>query len=265
MKKLLPLVALAALVVYLVGARLGFSLRAIVVLGWAPIVAGGFAWLWWFRNIYFFRDPERLAPGEEDVIVSPADGRVMYVYRVRAGAVVADKQGQKISIDELARTGLREAAGWLVGIYMTPFDVHFSRAPIAGEITTLHHHRTGMNLPMVDLWEYVNFALFRRAVNLFAARFHFENERMTMRIGNGKLTCFVILIADRFVNKITTYFREAQNVIKGDKIAFIQRGSQTDLFIAAEGVRFVVGPGSQVYAGTSVIARIEPPSSSGDA
>ena len=60
---------------------------------------------------------------------------------------------------------------------MTPFDVHFNRAPIDGEIRTLHYHRTGLNLPMVDLWEYVNFTLFRKAVNMFAAPFHLENER----------------------------------------------------------------------------------------
>ena len=91
---------------------------------------------------------------------------------------------------------------------------------------------------------------------MFSAPFHLENERMTMQIRNGKTVCFLILIADRFVNKITCFFEEAQHVAKGDKISFIQRGSQTDLFIPAEQVTFAVKPGDQVYAGTTILGRI---------
>jgi phosphatidylserine decarboxylase len=256
MKKLLPITVVASALVYIAGARLGVEPWQIVVFGCVPIFFGGFAWLWWFRNRYFFRDPLRVVSAQEHEIVSPADGRVMYVYPVQAGAVTCDKQGQRIRIDELAKTELGETLGWLIGIYMTPFDVHFNRAPIAGEIRTLRYHRTEANLPMVDLWEYVNFTLLRKAVNMFAAPFHLENERMTMQIRNGKTVCFIILIADRFVNKITRFFDEAQCVAKGDKISFIQRGSQTDLFIPVEHVTFDVKPGDQVYAGTTVIGRL---------
>jgi phosphatidylserine decarboxylase len=160
-------------------------------------------------------------------------------------------------VSELAKTEIKDKQGWLVGIYMTPFDVHFNRAPTDGEITTLHYHRTGVNLPMVDLWEYLNFTLLRKAVDMFSAPFHLENERMTMQIKNGRLTCFVILIADRFVNKITTFFGEAQHVEKGDKISFIQRGSQTDLFVPVDDVSFRVRPGDQVYAGITIIGTLD--------
>jgi phosphatidylserine decarboxylase len=139
---------------------------------------------------------------------------------------------------------------------MTPFDVHFNRAPLDGEIRVLHHHQTGVNLPMVDLWEYVNFTLFRRAVNLFAAPFHLENERMTMEIRNGNLSCYLILIADRFVNKISRFFEDGQYVRQGAKISFIQRGSQTDLYIPTESIRFKVRPGDQVYAGRTILAAL---------
>jgi phosphatidylserine decarboxylase len=107
----------------------------------------------------------------------------------------------------------------------------------------------------VDLWEYINFTFLRRAVNLFSARFHFENERMTMQIRNGSRSCFLILIADQFVNKITRFFQEAQAVKQGDKISFIERGSQTDIFIPHQDVEFVIRPGQQVYAGKTVIAK----------
>ena len=80
---------------------------------------------------------------------------------------------------------------------------------------------------------------------------------MTMKITGKDLTLFVILIADKFVNKITKYFSENQNMNAGDKIAFIQRGSQTDLFIPHENVDFHVKKGQQVHAGTTIIGQYQ--------
>jgi phosphatidylserine decarboxylase len=257
-KKVLGLQAMGCAVAYIAGTWAGVPLRDIALFAWIPIVVAGYVWLWWFRNVYFFRDPQRSIPQGDDLILSPADGRVMYLYEVTAGEVTCDKQGHRIPIRELAKTDIKDARGWLMGIYMTPFDVHYNRAPVDGPIRTLHYHRTGANLPMVDLWEYVNFTVFRRAVNLFTSPFHLQNERLTMRIANSRVVCVLILIADRFVNKITRFFEDGQNVRKGDKISFIARGSQTDLFIAGEGVVFRVRPGQQVYAGKTVIASFAP-------
>ncbi len=256
MKKLLVLQIAACVCAYAVGRWAGFSPLQIVLLGWMPIFLAGFGLLWWFRRVFFFRDPERAIPPGNDVVLSPADGRVMYVYPVTAGEVESDKKGERIRIAELAKADIRDARGWLVGIYMTPFDVHFNRAPVDGPITTMHYHRTGANLPMVDLWEYVRFTLLRKAVDLFTARFHLENERMTMRIDNERVTCVLILIADKFVNKITRFFTEGQFIGRGQKVAFIERGSQTDLFIARENISLRVRPGDQVYAGKTIVAAL---------
>lgn len=257
MKKLVLLQAAACIAAYVVGTWLGVELWQVALFTWLPIVSGGYVWLWWFRNVYFFRDPKRSIPQGNNTILSPADGRVMYLYPVKGGEVTSDKKGQRIRISELAKTEIEGSQGWLLGIYLTPFDVHFNRAPIDGKIRTLYYHRTGVNLPMVDLWEYVNFTLFRRAINMFAAPFHLENERMTMQIQNASMTCFVILIADKFVNKISSFFKEEQEVKKGDKISFIERGSQTDVFIPYERISFKVRPGEQVYAGETIIATLE--------
>lgn len=257
MRKLFILQAGPCVPVYFVGRHFGLDVWQIALFAWAPIFLAGYLWLWWFRNVFFYRDPERSITRGDDVILSPADGRIMYVRPVKAGEVTSDKKGRKIKISELAKTELAETEGWLLGIYMTPFDVHFNRAPIDGEIKTVHYHRTGMNLPMVDLWEYVNFTVFRKAVDMFAAPFHLENERLTLQIRNGNATCVLILIADQFVNKITRFFEEAQQVRMGDRIAFIERGSQTDLFIPYERLSFKVRPGDQVYAGTTILATPE--------
>jgi phosphatidylserine decarboxylase len=257
MRKILALQILGCAIAALVGSRLGFGVGQVALFAWIPIFAAGYAWLWWFRHVFFYRDPNRTIPRGDNLILSPADGRVMYVYPVAAGEVIANKQGQTIPITELAKTEIADAKGWLLGIYMTPFDVHFNRAPVEGPITTVHYHRTGSNLPMVDLWEYVSFTLLRKAVDLFSARFHLENERLTMRIDNPKAVCVLILIADRFVNKITRFFQDGQHIAGGQKIAFIERGSQTDLFIARDRVSFNVRPGDQVYAGKTVIATLD--------
>lgn len=254
MKKLFILQLAACAGAYFVADRLGLKAWQIGLFFWIPIFVAGYLWLWWFRNVYFFRDPVRRIPQGDDLILSPADGRVMYLLPVRAGEVVSDKLGRKITVGELAKTEVANEPGWLLGIYMTPFDVHFNRAPIAGQMRVLHYHRTGSNLPMVDLWEYVNFTLFRKAMNLFAARFHLENERLTMEVRDGEKVCYLILIADQFVNKITRFFENGQVVRRGQKICFIQRGSQTDIFIPRERISFNVRPGAQVYAGETIIA-----------
>ena len=257
MKKLFILQATACGFVYIVGMIFGLNLLQIAIFAWVPIFLAGYLWFWWFRNRFFYRDPPRKIPEGENLILSPADGRVMYVCPVKAGEVISEKNGRQITISELAKTELAGSHGWLVGIYMTPFDVHFNRAPINGEIRTLHYHRTGANLPMVDLLEYVKFTLFRKAVNLFAAPFHLENERMTMEIRNQRTACFLILIADQFVNKISRFFKEGQKVKRGDKISFIERGSQTDLFIPQEGISFNIRPGDQVYAGKTILGALD--------
>jgi phosphatidylserine decarboxylase len=257
MRKLFVLQVVACSLAYFLLEHLGVELWQIAVFAWAPIFVAGYIWLWWFRNVFFFRDPDRRPPEGDNLVLAPADGRVMYLYPVQAGEVVCNKRGTKLRVSELAKTEIKDKRGWLMGIYMTPFDVHYNRAPIDGEITTLHYHRTGMNLPMVDLWEYISFALLRKAVDMFAAPFHLENERLIMQIQNRKVACFLILIADRFVNKISTFFGEAQHIKKGDKISFIQRGSQTDLFISDENVSFRVRPGEQVYAGITIIATLD--------
>jgi phosphatidylserine decarboxylase len=257
MKKLLILQAAACALTWPLFRLFGLEAWQIALFVWVPILLAGYAWIWWFRNIFFYRDPQRRIPEDRNAILSPADGRVMYISRVKTGEVVSDKQGRKIPVNEIAKTEIRSDSGWLVGIYMTPFDVHFNRAPIEGEIQTLHYHRTGANLPMVDLWEYINFTLLRRAVDLFAAPFHLENERMTMQIKNDRLECFLILIADRFVNKITRFFNEQQRVRQGDKISFIERGSQTDVFIPCERLTMRVQPGDHVRAGETILAILE--------
>src|SRR5660398_118938 len=82
------------------------------------------------------------------------------------------------AIAELPQTKGR--SGWVLGIYMSPFDVHYNYAPVAGNVTAQRYTKADANLPMVDLSEYIRIAFLRRPFDNFAAAFHLENERNTV-------------------------------------------------------------------------------------
>ncbi|MFN7162390.1 MAG: phosphatidylserine decarboxylase, partial [Fimbriimonadales bacterium] len=111
-------------------------------------------------------------------------------------------------------------------------------------------------LPMVDLWEYVSMAWLRRAVDLLGKRYHLENERQTVFLENERVRLAMVEIADKFVNKITTYVREGQCVQPAQKISFIERGSQVDLLIFTRAVEILTHTGAQVYGGQTPLARL---------
>ena len=82
--------------------------------------AGLFAFLLLFV-IYFFRDPERVAPAEAGIVVAPADGRVTKVEKMNPDGANSD------------------ASPHLISIFLSPLDVHINRAPIAGRISQVSH------------------------------------------------------------------------------------------------------------------------------
>ncbi len=212
---------------------------------------------WFLRRVWFYRDPQRVPPADPTLILAPCDGKVVYIRPVVQGAVFAEKLGRAIPIREITRADWHDAdEGWLIGIYMSPLDVHYNYAPIEGTVERIIHTPARANLPMLDLWEYIRMAWLRRAVDLLGKRFQLENERQTLLITNGTLRLAMVEIADKFVNKITTYVQEGQRVQAGQKVAFIGRGSQVDLLIFTRRVEILTRVGAQVYGGETPIARL---------
>lgn len=236
----------------------------------ATLVLG--AWLY-LRYVWFYRDPVRVPPPGDDLVLSPADGKVVYIRPVEAGGVYSEKLGRRIALAEIhkawpataarARTRSADGEGWIIGIYMSPLDVHFNYAPVAGTVEEVLHTPARVNLPMVDLWEYVRLTWLRRAVDLFAKPFHLENERNTIFLAGRHMRLAMVEIADRFVNKITCFVRPGQAVRAGEKVSFIARGSQVDLLIFRRDVEILVRVGQQVYGALTPVARI--PEHQGDA
>lgn len=212
------------------------------------------------QRVWFYRDPVRVTPQDPEAVVSPCDGQVVYIRRVEDGVIHSEKLGQAIRVNEITHAewpeGTAPGQGWLIGIYMSPLDVHFNYAPIAGKVSGIRHTGARANLPMVDLWEYVQLTWLRRAVDLFAKRYALENERQTVFI-EGRVKVAMVEIADKFVNKIRTYIEEGDALRPGQKVSFIERGSQVDLFLFSPDVDFVVGVGDQVYGAQTVIAKLK--------
>jgi phosphatidylserine decarboxylase len=215
------------------------------------------------RFVWFYRDPVRTPDSADaNAIISPADGQIVYIKRFENGAVYSEKLGRRIELTEIAE--LRATAnrsGWILGIYMSPFDVHFNYSPVAGHVAAQRYRKADANLPMVDLSEYIRIAFLRRPFDNFAAAFHLENERNTVVItpnadsAQGQPDVAVVEIADKFVNKIDILASEGDDLRVGSKLGFIKRGSQVDVIVFADDVDWTAEFGQQVYGGQTVLGR----------
>jgi phosphatidylserine decarboxylase len=206
------------------------------------------AWRFW----YFFRDPVRRPPPGKNV-VSPADGRVLYVREIEAGITPSPvKGGVAIPLDDWLGTTSPEAGGTLIGIYMTPLSVHYNRAPIAGRVVAVTPRPAqGENLSMSR-------AFMRLAWDMRPfeedSRHILQNARNTIVIA-GDFPAVVIQMADRFVREIDCFVAAGQGVEKGDKIGLIRMGSQCDLFLPRNAsITVTCAPGDRVLAGESILA-----------
>jgi len=188
----------------------------------------------------FYRDPERY-PGEtENVILSPADGKVVYVNNVEKGSsLVSTKGKKKYSLDEITSTDLFADATCLVGIDMNILNVHVNRSPIGGKIILCKRTKG-------------------KFISLRRQESEIVNERVTTVISNGKLRVGVVQISSRLVRKIVSYIKEGDSLDIGHRLGAIVFGSQVDVVIPElKKLRIEVKPGDEVKAGVSVIARFD--------
>ena len=152
----------------------------------------------------FYRDPERQAPDRDDVIVSPADGVVIYVRKSEGGMLpVSDKHGRRYPLVELTKTQLHSDDAVVIGIAMNFADVHVNRSPLDGRVTFCRHF-PGM------------FGSLRKPEMLF------ENERATTVIERDDLQVAVVQIASRLVRQIAVFLREGEPVALSQRLGVIR-------------------------------------------
>lgn len=220
--------------------------------------------LTFLRRVWFFRDPQREPErNEPNMIVAPADGRVVYIRKLDKDGIYAEKLGERIPLPEIAGCDVwnnlsqTDINGWAIGIYMSPLDVHFNYCPLPARVEQIFRKTAKVNYPMLDLWEYIRVVWLRRMVDMFARKYHLENERNTIFLDGGETKIAAVLIADKFVAKIQCFVEEGQQLAYSQKLGFISRGSQVDLLILSNNIEFDVDINQQVYGGKTVIAHIK--------
>lgn len=205
-----------------------------------PFVSG-FIVLMLFVGLFFyrfFRNPKRTIPGDKNDIVSPADGRVIYIKELEKDQIpVSIKKKRIANIREITKTDMLEQPCYLIGIAMTLFDVHYNRAPIDGKIIMVKHtpgSAIGLNTPESTLVNERNTTVFEREDGMKAG---------------------VVQIAARWVDRCIVMSKEGETLNRGQIFGKIRWGSQADLIIPRN-CEILIREGEQVYAGKTIVAKL---------
>jgi phosphatidylserine decarboxylase len=220
----------------------------------APPLTLAAAYLYW-RYVWFFRNPERSSP-PGDNIVSPADGTVVYVRLVKANhEVMTIKQGVSARLTDIVKEDV-DYPKLSIGIFMSPFNVHYNRIPLAGRIDAIKHHPAEpANLSMISMhWR----TILGRSPFFRHSRHIIQNERQVTRVESTyrgeRFPYYVVQIAGRSVNGIDSYVQPGEEVDKGSIFGMIRIGSQVDLVLPyLPGLEIKTRPGARVRAGETVL------------
>jgi len=194
-----------------------FALASLILFWlWSPLGwLGTMATIW---CVYFFRDPARVTPIREGIVVSPADGRVS-----RIANAVPPKE-----------LGLGERTMARVSIFMSVFDCHVNRSPVTGKIERIVYHAGAFLSADLD-------------------KASEQNERNSFLISIGKSRIGVVQIAGLIARRIVTFTRAGATVGAGERIGMIRFGSRVDVYLP-DGVRPLVAEGQTAIAGETIIA-----------
>ncbi|MSR58029.1 MAG: phosphatidylserine decarboxylase family protein [Planctomycetaceae bacterium] len=203
-------------------------------------VAGGLAWLaarvspWLWAAaavpaflggciVWFFRNPRRPIPQEAGVVVSPADGKIVH-------------------IEELAHDEFVGGPAVLIGIFLSVFNVHINRTPVAARVIGLRYRK----------------GKFLNALRPESAR---ENEQLAVRMEENAppyRRMIVRQITGAIARRIVCWVKPGDELAAGEQFGMIKLGSRTELVFPREpGLTIAVRMGEHVKAGSSVLAKYE--------
>lgn len=190
------------------------SLLAVYFLGWWSLPF----WLAALFVLQFFRDPAREVPDDPAAVVSPADGRIVFVGRARDPYL--DRDALKISV------------------FMNVFNVHSNRSPVDGMVKAVWYHAGS----------FLNAALDKASL---------ENERNAVHLrtaGGVDVTC--VQVAGLIARRILCYVGEGETLVRGQRYGFIRFGSRVDVYLPP-GAEPQAALGDKVYAAETVLARLQ--------
>jgi len=195
----------------------GFALTSLMLFWlWTPLGwLGTVATLW---CVYFFRDPVRVTPVRDGLVVAPADGRVSRVVNA-------------LPPPEL---GLGERPLPRISIFMSVFDCHVNRSPVSGRIERMVYRPGAFISADLD-------------------KASEDNERNGFIISSGRVRIGVVQIAGLVARRIVPFVQEGQTVAAGDRIGMIRFGSCVDVYLP-EGSKSLAAEGQTAIAGETVLA-----------
>jgi len=165
----------------------------------------------------FFRDPERNIPAGENLVLAPADGKV-------------------VSIAPASEDGLFKGAATRISIFLSPLDVHINRMPVAGQIAEVNYKRGS----------------FLAAYNAEASE---RNEQNALKIINGASHSIgVVQIAGVLARRIVCRVKQGDKLARGARFGLIMFGSRTDTYLP-KGCSVDVIEGQRVKGGETILGR----------
>ena len=163
----------------------------------------------------FFRDPERISPNEEDVVVAPADGKI-------------------IAIERLFDDRFTKEHVYRISIFMNIFNVHVNRMPFPGTISGVNYHPGNFLAANTD-----------RAV--------LENEYCALIVTTGSQRRFsVVQIAGLVARRVVCWAAKGDQLARGQRFGLIRFGSRVDLYLPLQ-VQLEVSLGQKVKAGETIL------------
>ena len=192
-----------------------------LLLFWVSDVLGGIGAVMTLYCAYFFRDPERFPPSGKGLVIAPADGRISAIEEI-APPKELDLDGEK---------------RMRISIFLSVFDVHINRSPVAGKITRMVY------VP----GKFLNAELDKASE---------ENERQCLTLetsGGTRIGC--IQIAGLIARRIVTFVQEGATLEAGERFGLIRFGSRTDIYLPP-GAKPAVRVGQTAIGGETVLSCI---------
>jgi phosphatidylserine decarboxylase len=192
----------------------------------------------WF--LYWFnRDPERYPPKKDKVIVSPADGKIIYINYFEPGTMpIIKKFSRRINSEDFVNNTFFPEGGYIIGIYLSPFDIHVTRAPICGKVIFIKR-----NFGQIFL------------KRLF--RFQYTEDSSSCILKAEDITVGIIQMAAYIVRRVILYLEKDEKVGIGQRMGRIKMGSQVDLILSYNPkINIIAKIGDRTIAGETIIANL---------
>ena len=195
----------------------GFALASLILFWiWTPL-----GWIGTVLTIWcalFFRDPVRVTPVRDGIVVAPADGRISMITQVLPPAEL----------------GLGDRPLPRISIFMSVFNCHVNRSPVSGRIDRIAY-RPGT---------FINAELDKASE---------DNERNSLVISTAQGRIGVVQIAGLVARRIVSFVREGQSIGAGERFGLIRFVSRLDVYLP-EATKSLVSEGQTAIAGETILA-----------